>query len=942
MECPEEHALLALLRGELFGAALAGIDSHLDTCESCRDTIATLASSREGVEGPKRELARGDAVGRFLVLEPLGRGAMGVVYAAYDPELDRRIALKLVHADADGPRARARLVREAQALAKLSHPHVVTVYDVGTRGDEVYLALELVEGRSLREWLAEPRSVDAVLDVIRQAGEGLAAAHDAGLVHRDVKPENVLVDRAGRVKVTDFGLARGELEPLAGASDEARDEGDALGLTRTGALLGTPAYMAPEQLRGENADSSSDQFALSVVAFEALTGARPFRGSSLAELRASIEAGPSMPTGVPRHVASALRRALAADPSARFPDVRALLAALAPRRSIARSVLPYALVGALAAGAWIAWRTEAPVCAASAQGLAEVWNDAARARLRAAFDRSESTARAGDHALRQIEGWARAWTNARVDACEDTHVRHEQSSELLDRRMQCLDRQRGALEVLIERYSGPDERALWSAIDAVETLPEVAQCDDPSSVAPPDLRIVERVATVRRGLDEARLALAVADHEDALERTAALLEAAEALGHAPLLAEAGIARAEALRAAARYREAEEASEVALFAAEPARDDRSAALAWLALARTAGAAGRPADAARYARHLEAAVARVGQPLDLRQDLLLVRGLARMELGQLRESEGDLNACRELAQFRFGARDPRLAPIETSLGNVARLAGRLEDALVHHERALALDREALGDSHPRVGRDLHNVAGVLRRMDRLGEARARYEDAARILRAALGAHPEVARTENSLGLLAVDEGDRGRARAHYEAALAIYEAHDHPDAAMVRYNLALLALAEGDAPSARALLEEALRVDEERLGPRAKRVAAEHVALGRALVALGELDAGRAELVRGRAQAEALGEREIREEAERALAAMDAAIEARPVVRQEARAPARTESPPAAVVERPVVVEEPVRPAPPIEETPREVAPPRQRPPTSGYQAGQPWE
>lgn len=208
MECPEEHALLALLRGELFGAALAGIDSHLDTCESCRDTIATLASSRDGVEGPKRELARGDAVGRFLVLEPLGRGAMGVVYAAYDPELDRRIALKLVHADADGPRARARLVREAQALAKLPHPHVVTVYDVGTHGDEVYLALELVEGRSLRAWLAEPRSVDAVLDVIRQAGEGLAAAHDAGLVHRDVKPENVLVDRAGRVKVTDFGLAR--------------------------------------------------------------------------------------------------------------------------------------------------------------------------------------------------------------------------------------------------------------------------------------------------------------------------------------------------------------------------------------------------------------------------------------------------------------------------------------------------------------------------------------------------------------------------------------------------------------------------------------------------------------------------------------------------------------------------------------------------------------
>jgi len=215
----------------------------------------------------------GAVVGRYVVLQQLGVGGMGVVHACYDPELDRKVALKVLRSDTVDGVARARLLREAQALAKLSHPNVVAIHDVGTVGEHVWLAIELVDGQTLRQWLETPRRWREVLEVMGAAGHGLAAAHVAGLSHRDFKPDNVMIGRDGRARVMDFGLARASGKTTEPASDTTLVPSvpptwaDAP-VTRVGAIVGTPRYMAPEQLRGgRSVTGAADQFAFCVSAF---------------------------------------------------------------------------------------------------------------------------------------------------------------------------------------------------------------------------------------------------------------------------------------------------------------------------------------------------------------------------------------------------------------------------------------------------------------------------------------------------------------------------------------------------------------------------------------------------------------------------------------------------------------------------------------------------
>jgi len=273
-------------------------------------------------------------IARFPVLRRVGQGGMGVVFAAFDNELDRKVAIKLLRPGLgdDGVELRDRLLREAKALARLSHPAIVQVYEAGEHDGQVYLAMEFVEGRTLRQWCeAERRSVRELLDKFLQAGEGLAAAHAAGLVHRDFKPDNVIVGDDGRVRVLDFGLAMLGNESPAAREDVAAESVALDRLTRTGAMLGTPAYMAPEQLLGEPADARSDQFSFAVTLFESLFGVRPFAGETLETLRAAVVKGEvtaPKARGDAVRVARALRRALLPDREARYADIRELLAAL--------------------------------------------------------------------------------------------------------------------------------------------------------------------------------------------------------------------------------------------------------------------------------------------------------------------------------------------------------------------------------------------------------------------------------------------------------------------------------------------------------------------------------------------------------------------------------------------------------------------------------------
>jgi hypothetical protein len=301
---------------------------------------------------PPREVA----IGRFVGLDVLGTGGMGIVYSASDPDLDRKVALKLTAGDLPG-NVRARLLREAQAMARIDHPNVIKVYEVGTHADGVYVAMELAKAGTLRSWLKhKPRTQREVIGVFAQAGRGLVAAHSVGLIHRDFKPDNVLMTTHETAKVSDFGLVVEQDEQEVARSGAAPTEIAShatplsLKLTRTGAVMGTPTYMAPEQFRGEIATARTDQFAFCVALCEALYGQRPFSGSTFERLAANVLAGRVMtrPATAPAWLWRIIARGLAGDPAARFPSMDALLAELARDRSRRRRRL-LAAAGAAAA-----------------------------------------------------------------------------------------------------------------------------------------------------------------------------------------------------------------------------------------------------------------------------------------------------------------------------------------------------------------------------------------------------------------------------------------------------------------------------------------------------------------------------------------------------------------------------------------------------------------
>jgi len=336
--CVDDETLFAFARGQLAETELQRVEAHLKDCADCRAVLAEAARSLEpaGDEVAASEHGGPTSIARYRIMTLLGAGAAGVVYRAFDPQLQRAVAVKLLRPELHGssPEQSARMLREAQAMARLSDPHVVAVYDVGLHEGTVYLVMEYIDGHTLSDWLgAEPRTTGEILRVFADAGRGLAAAHQKGLVHRDFKPENVLVARDGRARVTDFGLAR---ESEAWLSERQADDQTSTELyAPTRGLVGTPAYMAPELFEGERASPASDQFAFSVALFVALFDKHPFKageGIALSELITRVRSGtlqkPSLPNAESERLFGVLRRGFAATPSARFADLPELLAAL--------------------------------------------------------------------------------------------------------------------------------------------------------------------------------------------------------------------------------------------------------------------------------------------------------------------------------------------------------------------------------------------------------------------------------------------------------------------------------------------------------------------------------------------------------------------------------------------------------------------------------------
>jgi tetratricopeptide (TPR) repeat protein len=828
--------------------------------------------TRDDIPGPT-PLRRGTSIARYVVIDTLGAGSMGVVHLAYDPELDRKVAIKLLRPSArvgTAAIARERIVREAHALAKLDHPNVVSVHDVGVLDDRVWIAMEYVDGDTLRAWLAVPRDVQTKLAVLVAAGRGLAAAHAAGFVHRDFKPDNVMVGRdpraAGsipRVRVTDFGLAR-----RVGHSGSTPTDGDLVvsdALTKTGALVGTPRYMAPEQLCGKSVDAAADQFAWCVTAFEALWGQRPFEGETLAELAAAVTGGRvrAVPRGsVPAAVHRIIRRGLEREPQSRWATMTELLDALE------RAAVPRLRRGALAgigvlACAGIATATlvgQPARCESAAERLSEVWNPARRTALEGTFASLGATwsSLAAERTIAATDAWGEAWAAGRREACEATVVRGEQSESLMDLRMRCLDRRLERVDAALQAWSEADSRALEdAATHADRWTSELAACEDADALRaavplPSDPGEAERVRALQAEITRLAARLETGVATGVTEGAIAALSSATALGFAPALAEAQELRAAVARVEGDFETAEASYRDALVTAASCGDPELELRLWLQLAVAVAAdSGRPQEAIGLQLAIEVAAQRAGRSPD-DEHVLGTLGRIAIEVGRYDEARDRLERALADALERYGPDDLAAARWHHSLSIALHDLGDPEAARVHVQEAVRINEAERGPDHPKTLNVRQDLARTLAELGRRDEARAIYESVLETRRRTVGAdHPIVADVLVNLGTLAYDQHDDEDAKAFLKEALRVASASKGPrslTAAIATFNLANVEDRAGDRAAAEKDYLSALEVFRERLGEN-------HPNCGIVLTSLAEIHAERGEHAKAREELQA---------------------------------------------------------------------------------------
>ncbi len=754
-----------------------------DSDGSAADT--TVIDRPASDPGPSVRLARGTNVGRYVVLDFVGSGGMGVVYSAFDPELDRKLAIKLVRPEArsgDAGPARDRLLREAQAMAKLSHPNVLPIFDVGTYEDSVFIAVELVEGSTLRAWLqAEPRRWTAIVDVFVAAARGLAAAHAEGLVHRDFKPENVLVGQRGAVRVMDFGLARAAFDAETSATSHDRAgiaaSSQSGHLTKTGLVMGTPAYMAPEQHRSPSVDPRADQFAFCVALYEAVFGRRPFAGRTAQELAAAAIAQKFEPVpaaAVPGWLRRVVVRGLAAAPEDRWPDMNALSAALSHdhgRRWRALGIVGATTVIAVTIGFAYGRHGDANDPCAALAGEPEGWDADRRAALATSFA-SSGLAYADatwSHVEPMLDRHVRTWADARREACEATRVRMEQSDAAFDLQLECLALRRTQLDALLAVFDTADAGVVEHAVTSVAALEPIEGClvVDPQRerTAPPPADRRARIDALRRELADASARRGVARYAEAAKIAGSVVVEADDIGWLPLRAEAGLLAGQLQADLGDVDGGAKTVAAAAELAEAERMDELVARAHTSLVSIVGVlGGRTDEGERWAKLAAAKLQRVG-------DLPRVEAQLAIWRASVADAAGDYALARRYTEQGVAAwqeLDPEGPDHALALGNLGRVAYRVQD----FEGALAAFRHAhdvavasYGPQHPEVAKLLSNMAACYTSMGRLDEAQKVLEQGLVLLEAALeDDHPDIAITLTNLAGLAYRQ-------QRYEDAIAI---------------------------------------------------------------------------------------------------------------------------------------------------------------------------
>ena len=676
---------------------------------------------------------------RYVLLDTIGSGGFGVVLRAYDPDLEREVAVKLLRVHAALRGGIEGLLDEARIMAQLSHPNTVTVHDVGRYEDRdlgfvgsqvedlgipvpgVFLVMELVERGTLQQQLDEGLEPAAALSMLMDAGRGLAAAHALGIVHRDVKPDNVLVDGEGRVRVADFGLSR----PIAA---DPRDG------------AGTKPYMAPERLAGGAASPASDQFSFALTCTVALWRVPPGQARTL------LHGTMRTPRGVRRRLRAVLARALSPGPDDRYPSMDALLeamqAAVRPRRR--RLLIGGAALGAAAAAVPLALSGDDP-CAQAGQGLDATWTAQARDNVANALARGGSSyaRESSTTVVRALDTYAERWSAAASDACMDTHVRHVQSEARLDARVDCLARLRLEFAEAVDLLTEADPALLPRAVEVVHGLGWIAACEEPSGEPS---RLPEDEAARARHAERSRQ----------------------------------LARAKLLELSGRYAEA------MALSSEVATDRQAGevqrAQAQLRYGSAAASRGRFGVAKRaLLESIQAAEA-------ARADALVVDGWLRLlwvdgvELG---EPQGDTWAgFARAALDRLGDDARREAELAHGLGGLAYRAHRYDEALTHYQRALRVQQALLGPDDPTIARTLNHIANVLLVLDDLDGAERYIEQSLAIRRRVLGEHhPLVAAALNNLVQVHLNREDLDAARTTLADSEAIVGVRDVPERAVI---------------------------------------------------------------------------------------------------------------------------------------------------------------
>ena len=806
----------------------------------------------------------GETVDRFRVLGTLGEGGMGVVLAAYDPVLDRNVAVKLLRPHLsrrhNADKSRLRLLREARAMAKLSHRNVISVYEAGTVDEHVFVAMELIEGQTLRQWMEQDtRSWREIVDRYLEAGRGLSAAHKAGLVHRDFKPENVLVGNDERVLVTDFGLVgtTGSVSdtsypsydstepdapnttalPDAPTSPSMRPPAADIPITLAGEVMGTPIYMAPEQHRGEEADGRSDQFAFCVALYRALYDKPPFGDQPLAEVARGkgTAATPPANSDVPGWVQAIVLRGLSSNKDDRFATMDALLEDLerdpiaAKKRVLGRLGAGVAIAALGAVGAYAAigsGKDDAPApCQNAQRELLGVWDPDMRGlveRGMLGIDRTYAKETL-ERTTVILDRYADEWTTMHTEACRATRVHGTQSEDLLDLRMTCLGVRKQRMQALVMWLATPpDDTTLDLAVQAAYSLESLWACEDPAQLRaavplPTDPEQRAKVVAVSARIAEAHAVETLGNYNLAHQMAFEALPDARALKFPPVEADALYALAWLQYRKADYDAAETTARESIRVAAAAKLDVVHGRSWIALMYILMASDKIDNALELATAAEAVVARADQPA-------MTAAMANV-LGSLHRNKGQLDQAwshhsRALALYReiHAGDDPETAAALLNLGTVSGNQGRLDDAVRFHRESLEMSIQVYGEQHPTVAKAYNGVAINLEQQGHYAEAQAHYEQALAIF-ASEKDHPQVGGIINNLGTVLKQQGKFEQATKKFEQSLAMLEAKygpEHSNVMVPLNNLGAVAALRGDAAASARYHARALGIAEAKFG------------------------------------------------------------------------------------------------------------------------------